>query len=289
MKADKLKKKTGKTHSSWRKEVNDLIRGASGGFLFGIPLIYTMEVWWIGSYTEPPVMLLVLGITFAILFLLNRTDGFRQVSPDNPKEALADSVEELAIGIVCTTLILILLREITLETSLKEALGKIIFETVPFALGVSLANSILQGNRNGNNNDSTDKKGSTTTDIGATLIGSIIIALNIAPTDEVRLLTAAIPTLWLLGIIATSLIVSYGIVFAAGFTSQSKRQQHRGLFQKPLQETVFCYLVSLASSAAMLWFFHRLSFDDPPSLWLSQTLILGLPATVGGAAGRLAI
>ncbi|MBR8831672.1 MAG: hypothetical protein N5P05_001113 [Chroococcopsis gigantea SAG 12.99] len=288
MKADSVKEKNQKSLPPWRNEVNDVIRGASGGFLFGIPLIYTMEVWWIGSYVQPPVMLLVLFVTFAIVFLLNRTDGFRNTNAANFKEASMDSIEELAIGIVCTTLILILLREITLETSLNEALGKIIFEGVPFALGVALANSILQGNRDGNE-DSPPRKSNTLPDIGATLIGSIFIGLNIAPTDEITMLSAAISTPRLLAVIFTSLIVSYGIVFVAGFTTQGHRQQHGGPFQKPLQETVLCYFLSLLSSAAMLWFFHRLTFDDPWSLWLSQTLVLGLPATIGGAAGRLAI
>jgi uncharacterized membrane protein len=56
-----------------------------------------------------------------------------------------------------------------------------------------------------------------------------------------------------------------------------------------MSETVMSYLVSLLISAFLLWFFQQLSFDDPWSMWLRYTLILGLPATVGGAAGRLAI
>ncbi|MEQ8961449.1 MAG: DUF2391 family protein, partial [Coleofasciculus sp. C2-GNP5-27] len=32
-----------------------------------------------------------------------------------------------------------------------------------------------------------------------------------------------------------------------------------------------------------------LSLSDPWFLWLRYTLLLGLPATIGGAAGRLAI
>ena len=88
------------TRNVWKEEINDLIRGASGGFLFGIPLIYTMEIWWIGSYTEPPLMLTVLAATFVVVFLLNRTDGFRQLHPDRSIKAAMDSVEALAIGIV---------------------------------------------------------------------------------------------------------------------------------------------------------------------------------------------
>jgi uncharacterized membrane protein len=49
------------------------------------------------------------------------------------------------------------------------------------------------------------------------------------------------------------------------------------------------YLVSLVAAVIMLWFFERLTLSDPWTMWLEQTLVLGLPATIGGAAGRLAL
>lgn len=305
----------------WQDELEDLIRGASGGFLFGTPLLYTMEVWWIGSYTEPPLMLVILSVTFAIVFLLNRTDGFRQISPDRPITAVMDSIEALAIGTVCTACILILLREITATTPLDEAVGKIVLEGMPFSIGVALARSILQGERNeseknansqthsqtnlpsnsqqyatsaaepdGTNRPLTPPSFNTTlADIGATLIGTVFIAFNIAPTDEVPMLVAAASPPWLIAIIFASLIISYSIVFLAGFTTQKKRIQQQGIFQHPLTETVVCYLISLVAAALMLWFFHRLSLADPWTSWLKHVVILGLPATIGGAAGRLAV
>jgi len=39
----------------------------------------------------------------------------------------------------------------------------------------------------------------------------------------------------------------------------------------------------------MLWFFQKLTFSDPWTMWLDHTLLLSLPATIGGAAGRLPI
>lgn len=291
----------------WDQELKDLIRGASGGFLFGIPLLYTMEVWWIGSYTEPPLMLLVLAVTFIIVFLLNRTDGFRQLSPDRPLQAAMDSVEALAIGILCVTAVLVLLQEITWETALNEAVGKIILEGMPFAIGVALARSIMAGGQEKPETDAAEPQSksfsqsrsgqsevsnrynATLADAGATLVGTIFIAFNVAPTDEVTMLAAAVSPPWLLAIIVTSLIISYCIVFAAGFTTQERRFQQQGVFQKPIVETVMTYLLSLCAAAFMLWIFHRLSLSDPWTTWLEQTLILGLPATIGGAAGRLAI
>jgi putative integral membrane protein (TIGR02587 family) len=276
--------------NQWSNELNDIIRGASGGFLFGIPLLYTMEVWWIGSSTKPAQMSIAIITTFIVVFLLTRTEGFRKTKDIGWRKAAIDTVEAIAIGIVCAAVILFLLREITPDTPLQQALGKIIFEGLPFALGVALASGFLSGDRyQSSDSDSEPMINPTLADIGATLIGAMIIAFNIAPTDEIPMLAAAISPPWQLAIIAASLLISYGIVFAADFTSQAKRQQQRGIFQRPLSETVMAYLVSLVASAFMLFFFHKLSFDDPWSVWLGYTLVLGLPATVGGAAGRLAV
>jgi putative integral membrane protein (TIGR02587 family) len=279
-----------------------MIRGASGGFLFGIPLLYTMEVWWIGSQTSPSLMLVILAITFVVVLLLNHTEGFRKIQSKRFFDTVMDSFEALAIGIVSATCILFTLGEITQETPLNEALGKLILESVPFSLGAALAGAFLSGDRwSSSNNQDSDQQGNrnnqgkesnfnaTLADIGGTLIGAMIIAFNIAPTDEIPMLDAAIAPPRLLAIIAVSLLISYGIVFQAGFTTQKQRRQQKGIFQRPLSETVMSYLVSLFASAFMLFFFHRLSLDDPWTLWMSRTLILGLPATIGGAAGRLAI
>lgn len=288
--------------NSWSNQFDDLIRGASGGFLFGIPLLYTMEVWWIGSQAKPPVMLGILATTFVVVFLLNRTEGFRKTKSKQFLDNLMDSVEALAIGIVCTTLVLILLGEIKLQTPLNEALGKLILESVPFSLGAALADAFLSGDRwSFSDSEDSDKQGvkgnkadqpeinATLADIGATLIGATIIAFSIAPTEEIPMLNASASPPWLLAIIAASLLISYGIVFEAGFTTQKKRRQQQGIFQRPISETVASYLVSLFAAAFMLFFFHQLNFDDPWTLWLSHTVLLGLPASIGGAAGRIAI
>lgn len=283
-----------------RSELNDIVRGACGGFLFGIPLLYTMEVWWVGSLVKPQLMLTAIALMFVVVFLLNKTEGFRKRQRrGRPYEAITDTIEAIAIGIICSSLMLLLLREITPATSLKESLGKIIFEGVPFTFGVALANQFLgESNnhqdenhlsKNQNHQQKQNNLNATLADLGATLIGATVIAFNIAPTDEVPMIVSAVSPPWLLAIIATSLVISYAIVFQAGFSDQQKRRQQKGIFQRPLSETVISYLVSLLASTFMLWFFHKLSFSHPWTMWLENTLILGLPATIGGAAGRLAI
>ena len=225
-------------------------------------------------------MMMAIALMFIVVYLLNQTEGFRKrryswLAP----QAAMDTVEAIAIGLACSTFVLLLLRELTLETSLKESLGKIIFESVPFALGVALANQLLGDSRNSNGEgqklDSTtsnqkDELNATFADLGGTLIGATIIAFNIAPTDEITMLAAATSPPWELAMMATSLVISYGIVFQAAFLTSKSEESKKGIFQRPSSETIMSYLVSLLASALMLWFFQKLTFSDPWTMWLSN-------------------
>ena len=284
----------------WQSELKEIISGASGGFLFGIPLLYTMEVWFIGSYVQPNILLAILAITFIIVLSINRIEGFRPKESETIPGAIGETIETLAIGITCATIMLILLQRIDLRTSLTEALGKIVFEGVPFSLGVAFSRSLLSGDSNGNSNNEAQSSDSdcqqkssawrdTLADLSATIIGALFIAFSIAPTDEITVLAASASGLWLLSIAIASVLISYGIVFASKITNYQERFKQSGLFQTPQSETVISYLVSLLIGILMLWFFQKLTISDPWYLWLRYGIILGLPASIGGAAGRLAV
>lgn len=283
---------------NWQQEIKEIINGASGGFLFGIPLLYTMEVWFIGSYIEPSILLGILSITFLIVLLLNRIEGFRPQESETVPVAIAETIETIAIGMTCAALMLIVLRRIDLQTPLAESLGKIVFEGVPFSLGVAFSRSLLNGdsdidfNKRSKHNQESARKmiwRDTLADFVATLIGALFVAFSIAPTDEIAVLAASASAIWLLAIIFISLLVSYGIVFAAKFTNYSDRRQQQGLFQSPQSETIISYLISLIAGLMMLWFFQKIGFTDPWFIWLRYGIILALPASIGGAAGRLTV
>ena len=300
----------------WRKEGLDVVRAASGGLLFGVPLLYTMEVWWTGSRSQPPAMALVVVLLLIPVFVLNQTGGFRETPDHRVRDAVADTVEAVALGLVVTTVVLVLLREITTQTPLAAALGKVVYESIPFCLGIGVARLFLHGDRDGDDgddgddgagpgdgrnarddrgtgdeddddDDDTGRSRGTLADLGATSLGAVFIALSIAPTDEVPTLASAMTPAWLLVVVGASLLVSYAIVFVAGFTNQDERHAHRGIFQRPLTETIVSYLLALVMSLLLLWCFQR-GFE-PWTDVVTRVVVLGLPAAVGGAAGRLAI
>jgi putative integral membrane protein (TIGR02587 family) len=279
--------------SAVRTELSDVVRGVCGGMLFGIPLLYTMEVWWVGATTSPRAMLAVLAATFAIVLLLNRTSGFRSTRDVRLVDALKDSVEALAIGVLCVLAVLVLIREITSATPRLEALGKIAYESTPFVIGVGLASHFLRKGRAegdaGEGKEGERTINATLADVGATLLGSVFVALNIAPTDEIPMILSAMSPTWVVAAALVSLVLSYAIVFEAGFSNEEQRRAQPGVLQHPMTETFACYLLSLLAAGAMLWFFQRWTFADPFDLVLQQVVVLGLPATIGGAAGRLAV
>ncbi len=283
----------------WLREFQAILQGAVGGFLFGIPSLYTVEVWSIGEATNSRWLLLVLTVTLVGVGLLTQVEGFRQTLSLHPLEALLETIEAVAIGAVCAALALVLLCRITLDTPLSEALGKVVFETVPFALGVALARSTLQGNRGRDRRTTAPISRRLSSfsrvnlrdalvDFDAALIGAVLIAFSIAPTEEVPLLASSLPPLRLLLLMAASLGLSYAIVFASGFTDRAERRQ-RGLLFSPITETLVAYLMALLVSVVMLVLFQQLNPSDPWAEWLSDVLVLGLPASIGGAAGRILI
>lgn len=281
----------------WRTELVDVVRAASGGLLFGVPLLYTMEVWWVGSHTHPRQMLVVLGLLSVPLLVLNTTAGFRAERDVRFADAVADTIESLAVGLVVTAAVLVLIREIRLDEPLELALGKVVYEAVPFCLGIGVARHFLRGRRAGLDDAEDDEDGGrradgrhpTTpwADLGGAAVGAVFVSLSIAPTDEVPMIASALTPPWVLGIVAASLVSSYGIVFVAEFVGQDDRHAQEGAFQRPLTETVASYLIALGASALLLWLFQR---DAEASRdFLDRTIVLGFPAAIGGAAGRLAL
>ena len=282
--------------TGWRRETEDAARAAAGGMLFGIPLLYTMEVWWIGSFASPLRKLAVLAMSFLLLIVLNRTGGFRTTKDIRLADAAKDSVEALAIAFVCVAAVLVLLRELTGTTPIDEALGKVVYQSAPFVVGVGFATHFLSRRRSGDDDDggdddaaTADDKNATLSDIGGTVLGATFVSFAIAPTDEVPMIGAALSAPWVLALLIASVVVSYVIVFEAGFSDEESRRSQSGVMQHPATETVVCYLLSLVTAAALLLFFGRVTLDDPFPFTVTQVIVLGLPAAIGGAAGRLVV
>lgn len=278
---------------SWRDELGDILRAIGGGFIFAIPLLYTMEMWTIGTTAELWKLLVFLGVALLISLALarSRSGGFKEET--HPFAAVEQAVDGVAVGIIGAAIVLVVLNRIQPGDPLESTLGKIIAQAVPIAIGAAVASAVFgpsgERSRAGDDDESApqDTRQALLADLGATAVGSIFLAFSIAPTEEVALLAAELTTAHLVALVGLSLLVSYVIVFASGYGSGQREQP--GPFQSPLAETVLAYVVALLVALSALALFDRVEVGDPPREIISQVLVLSFPATVGGAAGRLVV
>ena len=286
--------------SSWRTELRHLVHDLAGAFLFGMPFLYTMEVWWRGNTAGPPRMLLGLALTYIALVVLEHAASARFNSTAPWPRALTEAVQALATGLVAAAIGLTVIGFLRPEAGLHAIVGRVVMEGLPFSLGVGLADFLLGekedgGHEKGGGRASEEKKVSEDarrrilSRAGATALGATAIALTLAPTLEIPLIASGLGYPRLLVMMCASLVISYMIVFASNFVATEARHEHRGGFNAPLVETTISYMISFVMAGGMLWLYQLIDLNDSPDLWVSYIVVLGLPASVGGAAGRLAV
>lgn len=275
----------------WHVEFNALAKAAGGAVLFGTPLLFTMEMWWVGE-SQPRLHLLgFLALAFLLNVALARMSGFRGESSTLPV-AIGQALEAMAIGVAISAAILLALGRIDTDTSLAALLGTVAIQVIPLSLGATVGNLVFDpdvGRANDGDSKARSPLGELVNDLGATVAGALFLGFTIAPTEEIPMLAADLDLVQVLAVIALTLVASYLIVFASGFDPTHRGGRAGGFFQKPFSETMLCYVVSLGVACAMLYGFGQVGGGDTLHAILIKTIVLGVPAAIGGAAGRVVV
>ncbi|RYZ49375.1 MAG: DUF2391 family protein, partial [Sphingobacteriales bacterium] len=176
------------------ESMQEYARGITGGLLFSLPLLFTMEVWWAGFSIYPFQLLIYVVVTFLLLLGYNRFAGLREDA--SWKEVFIDSIEEIGIGFILSFVVLWNLGQIDFASmQSEEIMGKIIIETMTVAIGVSVGTAQLGGA--GEQSDGGESKADVSAEAGTSntdgklllaLCGSILIAGNVAPTEEIPMI-----------------------------------------------------------------------------------------------------
>ncbi|MBC8077526.1 MAG: TIGR02587 family membrane protein [Chloroflexales bacterium] len=262
-------------------------RGIAGGLLFSLPLLYTQEVWHAGATLHLGRVALGLVVTFALLLGYNRYAGLHKDASFG--EVLIDSVEELGLALLLSAAFLWMLGQLGGDTPLNETLGKLVVAALPVAIGVSVGTAQFAGDDD--DQGMTDAEGGDARAISlaeqATLAtcGAVLVAVNVAPTEEIILIAFETTPLRLLLLALVSLTLCVVILFFSGFSGADRLTPTR----TPLDiaaGTVLTYTVALLSAAVILWFFGRLD-GLAPMMAVASTVVLALPGALGASAGRL--
>ena len=266
-------------------------RGIIGGLLFSLPMLYTMELWWAGFLSSPGRLLIYLCVGMFLLMVYNHYVGLRD--DGSLLEGFLESLEEMGLGILLTVFILYITGRIEPGMSYSEISGKIVVEAVTVAIGISVGKSQLGGGKDDPDEDSEKKNQKNKhhhliRSINLALCGSILVASNVAPTEEIIQIALETNTFKVLAVAMLSIALGGAILYYINFKGAKEWVVQPDNPWDVLAGTLVMYAVALVSSAFMLWFFGR--FDGLPlSGIISQTVVLGFPATLGASAGRLLI
>jgi putative integral membrane protein (TIGR02587 family) len=258
-----------------------IARAFGGAILFSLPLLMTMEMWWLGFYMDPFRLCLFILLTFPLLVGLSYHAGFEKTF--TLRQDVIDGFVAYTVGFVAAGLTLFAFGVLSPTASLHELIGKVSLQAVPASMGAILARSQLGGEKR----DDREKTaaGRYAGEIFLAGAGALFFAFNVAPTEELVLITARIGEWRGIALIIASLLVMHAFTYSLDFHGQPELE-HGTPISRFFLYTVVGYVVCLAVSWYVLWTFGRLD-GLAPSRILLTTVVLGFPAALGAAAARL--
>ena len=259
-----------------------LARAFAGAVLFGLPLLLTMEMWWLGFTMDPLRLALLQVFFFPLLVLLSWHAGFEPTF--SWRDDVVDALVAYAVGIAAASIVLGLTGVLEQGLSARDIVGKIAVQALPCSMGALLAQSLL-GERDAAEAPEHGGEGYAS-DLFVMAAGALFLAFAVAPTDEILLLALRMTELHAIALVLASVAVTHAFVFTVPFRGAGRRKGRQRRLHRFLRYSVVGYVLACTLSAYVLWSFGRL--DGLSSLvGLKTIVVLALPAAVGAAAARL--
>lgn len=271
---------------STREVAVGLARAFGGAIFFSLPLLMTMEMWWLGFYMDPWRLLLLMLVIIPLLIGLDHYSGFRDTSSWG--EDVVDGLVAYGVGIVASAVVLVLLGVLTPEMPPREWVGKIALQAVPAAFGAVLASSQLGGENDEEESEGADMDAGYGAELLLMVAGALFLAFNLAPTEEMILIAFRMSTWHAIALVVVSLAMMHAFVHNVGFRGTHSAPEGVPGWSVFLRFTAVGYALALLVSAYVLWTFGR--FDSGGQTLLAmETVVLAFPASLGAAAARLVI
>jgi putative integral membrane protein (TIGR02587 family) len=263
-----------------------LSRAFGGAVIFAIPLLMTMEMWWLGFSMEPGRLLLFMSINFSILIGLSYFAGFERTF--SWKEDAMDASAAFGVGILTSAAMLALLAVITFDMTWGEIVGKVALQSVPASIGAMLGRKQLGGGQDTQAEEERKAEAGYGGELFLMLAGALFLALNVAPTEEMILIAYQMSPWHTLALGFLSIILLHVLVYTVGFSGQESRPEGGTFLSTFFHFTLAGYGIALLISFYVLWTFGRTE-DVAPTEIASMVVVLGFPASLGAATARLVI
>ena len=271
-----------------KKSLKEYGRGIIGGLIFSLPLLYTMEMWWRGFTAGPIYLMGFTAATYLLLLGYNTYAGMRRDA--SFKGVMWDSVEELGLAVFLSFLFLGIIGKISIGMSVNEVLGKVIVESMMVAIGISIGTSQLgqkkdQGSNSSSSSGQKKKQNELIKSLVLSVCGAVLVASSVAPTQEILKIAVEVSSVHLIFMVILSLILMTAVLYYVSFkgaVTDSKSGYEMAL------HVVLEYILALLVCFGLLYFFGRVS-GYSFYVVLAQVIVLGVPAALGGSAGKLLI
>jgi len=259
-----------------------LARGFGGALIFALPMLMTMEMWWLGFYLDRFRLALLLIVNIPLLTLLSHHAGFEATF--EWREDLRDALIAYGIGIVASVVVLWIFGIITSEMPLDETIGKIAIQSMPASIGALLGRSQLGGRKVKPEKGTPEE--TYASELFLMVIGSLFLGLNLAPTEEMVLISYKMTEWQAALLILLSVMLMHGFVYALEFKGESTLGPDTPWWSAFLRFTLAGYMISILVSLYVLWTFGRMDGQAATQI-LMAVVVLGFPASLGAAAARL--
>lgn len=258
-----------------------LARACAGALLFSFPIVMTAEMWSIGAFIQPWRLLLFVSVGFGTLVGLSYYSGWRPGS--TWRDAGMEGLTAYAAGFVTAGAAMVLLGILTTDLGWEGAVGMVALQAVPAGIGAAVARKQLGETDEGAEDE--DQAGY----LGQVFLmgaGAVFLAFNVAPTEEMVLITYSQGPWQTAALMLASVGVLHALVYTVGFAGQE--QAADGAWRVFCTHTLVGYAVALLLSAYVLWTFGR---TDGASLALvaSMAAVLAFPAALGAGVARLVV
>jgi len=269
------------------KVLTGLGRAGGGALIFGLPMLMTMEFWELGGSMERYRLVLLIVLLPLLVGIAHRV-GFEATF--GWREDVRDAGIALGIAVLASAGVLAALGVLRPGSSAGVLVGQVAVQTVPAAIGALLARSQFAGGGDGEAaNGDEDEKGRALAGWAGTLflmlVGALFLSLNVAPTEEMVLISYMMTPWHALLLVALSIAIMHAFVYALAFRGGEGGGRQPG-WSRFLRFTLVGYVVCLAISLYVLWTFGRLdALAAAPAA--KATVVLAFPAAVGAAAARL--
>ena len=261
-------------------------RAFGGAVIFAIPLLMTMEMWWLGFSMESSRLLLFMSINVAILIGLSYFAGFEKTF--SWKEDAMDAFAAFGIGILTSAAMLALLAVITFDMTWSEIVGKVALQSVPASIGAMLGRKQLGGGQDTQAEEERKAEAGYGGELFLMLAGALFMAFNVAPTEEMILIAYQMSPWHTLALGVLSIVLLHVLVYTVGFSGQESRPEGGTFLSTFFHFTLAGYGIALIISLYVLWTFGRTE-DVAPTEIANMVVVLGFPASLGAATARLVI